>query len=182
VTIEVRQDDLRGWIREHTPRLLAVARGFATGDVEAEDILQEVWWRAALRASMRAPEVPLGAWLVAVTLNVGRDHLRRSKRRALLMRLWGGEAGPVTPSVDPVHEGSALWRAVGELPALQREVVILRVVEGVSTGEAAVLLGRAEGTVKASLSRALARLRRQFDREGRGVVEVTMPDPEGAPQ
>jgi RNA polymerase sigma-70 factor (ECF subfamily) len=182
VTLEVRQDELRRQIREYTPRLLAVARGFATGDVEAEDILQEVWWKVARRGERRPSEVPLGAWLVAVTLNVGRDHLRRTRRRDLLMRLWGGVAGTTPPAQDPVHEGSALWRAVGELPALQREVVILRVVEGVSTSEAASILGRAEGTVKASLSRALSRLRRQFDREGRGVVEVAMPDPGGVPQ
>lgn len=159
--------ELRDWIREYTPRLLAVARGLASGETEAEDIVQEVWWRAAQRAADRAPEVPLGAWLVAVTLNVGRDHRRRALRRAGILRWWGGGPRSTPPPVDPLHEGSRLWRVVGELPRLQREVVILRVIEEMSTAETAVMLGRAEGTVKASLSRAMERLRRELGEEVR---------------
>jgi len=162
VTAPVWPAELREWVREHTPRLLAVARGFATGETEAEDILQEVWWRAAQRAADRAPGVPLGAWLVAVTLNVGRDHRRRAMRRAGLLRLWETPTAVTPPAPDPIHEGSRLWSVVGSLPRLQREVVILRVIEGLSTAEAAEMLGRAEGTVKASLSRAMERLRREL--------------------
>jgi len=163
VTSPVWPAELREWIREHTPRLLAVARGFASGEVEAEDILQEVWWRAARRAADRAPGVPLGAWLVAVTLNVGRDHQRREQRRARLFQLWGAKSEATPPPADPVHEGSRLWRVVGALPRLQREVVILRIIEELSVEETATMLGRAEGTVKASLSRAMARLRREVE-------------------
>lgn len=140
-----------------------MARGLASGETEAEDILQEVWWRAAQRANERATGVPLGAWLVAVTLNVGRDHQRRTRRRAGLLRLWGGLESITPPPADPMHEGSILWRVVGELPRLQREVVILRIVEELSIAETATTLGRAEGTVKASLSRAMARLRREME-------------------
>jgi RNA polymerase sigma-70 factor (ECF subfamily) len=170
VTSPVWPAELREWIREHTPRLLAVARGFASGETEAEDILQEVWWRAARRACDRAPGVPLGAWLVAVTLNVGRDHRRRSERRRRLFLLWGGEGQVAPPPADPIHEGSRLWSVVGSLPRLQREVVILRVIEELSTEATATMLGRAEGTVKASLSRAMEKLRKELG-EGRADVE-----------
>ena len=165
MTLEVWPAELRAWIREHTPRLLSVARAFAAQETEAEDILQEVWWRAARRASSRPAEIPLGAWLVAVTLNVGRDHARRRKRRARLFSIWGPPTAGITAAAEPLHEGTRLWRAVGELPTLQRDVVILRVIEGRSIGETAGSLGRTEGTVKGSLARALATLRAQFDQE-----------------
>lgn len=167
MTLDVWPAELRDWIREFTPRLLAVARAFADGDTEAEDLLQEVWWKAAQGATSRADGVPLGAWLVAVTVNVGRDHLRRQRRRRLLLALWGGgeRAAPIAPS--PVHKETKLWRAVGALPTLQREVLILRVVEELSVAETAAALGRAEGTIKVSLHRALTHLRKHFDEEGR---------------
>jgi RNA polymerase sigma-70 factor (ECF subfamily) len=169
VTLQVWPGELRQWIREYTPRLLAVARAFADGDTEAEDLLQEVWWKAAQGAASRAGGVPLGAWLVAVTVNVGRDHLRRQRRRRLLLILWSGGEKVTHPAPPPIHEGTRLWRAVGSLPILQRDVLILRVVEEFSVAETAAVLGRAEGTIKVSLRRALTRLRAHFDEEGRWI-------------
>jgi len=154
--------ELRCWIRDYTPRLLAVAEAYASGPVEAEDLLQEVWVRAFTHAPGRSPGVPLLAWLTVVTINAGRDHRRRVRRREQLQRLAAPFAlTTIRPVPMPgLHPRSRLWFAVGQLPALQREVVILRIVEGLSTAEVARVLGRAEGTVKASLSRALASLRR----------------------
>jgi RNA polymerase sigma-70 factor (ECF subfamily) len=51
---------------------------------------------------------------------------------------------------------------VAELPPLQQRVVTLRIIEGLSTAETAAVLDRAEGTVKASLWRALQRLRSEL--------------------
>ena len=177
MTLDVWPAELRDWIREHTPRLLAVARSFAANDVEAEDLLQEVWWRAARSARSRAEGVPLAAWLVAVTVNVGRDHLRRERRRRVLMVFWGGGERTAAPASAPLHEGTKLWLAVASLPALQRDVLILRVVEEFSIAETAAALGRAEGTVKASLHRALMRLRAHFDEEGRWIPVTTPTTP-----
>ena len=53
----------------------------------------------------------------------------------------------------------ALMDAVLELSERQREVVLLRLVEGRSTAEAAELLECAEGTVKATLHQATLKLR-----------------------
>jgi len=177
VTLVVADAELREWIREHTPHLLAVARSFADGAAGAEDLLQEVWWRASVRAPHRAPGVPLRAWLVAVTVNVGRDHLRRERRRRLLLAFWGGGGSTTAQATPPTWDGTLLWRAVGELPALQRDVLILRVIEELSIGETAAALGRAEGTVKASLHRALGRLRAHFDEEGRWIPVTTPATP-----
>ena len=177
MSLRVSHADLGEWPREPPPHLPAFARSLASGASEAEDLLQEVWWRAAVHASARAPGVPLRAWLVAVTVNVGRDHLRRERRRRLLMAFWGGGEAAATPPTTPVHEGTRLWRAVASLPALQRDVLILRVVEELSITETAAALGRAEGTIKASLHRALMRLRAHFDEEGRWIPVTTPATP-----
>jgi RNA polymerase sigma-70 factor, ECF subfamily len=149
-------------MREHSARLLAVAQAFAAEETEAEDVLQEAWIRAYHAAPSRPEGMPVLAWLTVITLNAGRDHERRRARRRRLARIWGGATfGSVVPPAEStsLHPRSRLWLAVGALPNLQRDVLILRVVDGCSTAETARLLDRAEGTVKASLSRALTKLR-----------------------
>lgn len=162
--------DIAEWIRLYTPRLLGVARAFAYGPDEAEDILQEVWITAHEKAHMRPAGSPLGAWLYTLTLNEGRSRLRRFHRRARLRELWSLDLGPreehaSVPGVGEELARSRLWREVARLPILQREALLLRVVEGMNTRETAEILDRADGTIKASLHRALKALRRELQEE-----------------
>jgi RNA polymerase sigma-70 factor (ECF subfamily) len=156
--------DLPAWIRQFTPQLLGVARAFASGDEEAEDLLQELWIIAHESAHRRPTDAPLGAWLHAILLNIGRTRWRRRRRRERLMSLWGPstsqhDESTVEDDIDGSILRGSLWRDVAALPSLQRQVVLLRIVEDVSTARTAALLSRAEGTVKASLHRALRTLR-----------------------
>lgn len=162
------RSELAEWIRLYTPRLLPVARAFADGADEAEDLLQEVWIIAFERARERRPGTPLDAWLYIVTVNVGRDRARRRARRQRLRAWWRAEfahsagAGPVL-DVPAALRHAALWHCVAELPRLQREVLLLRVVDDLTIADTASALGRAEGTVKASLHRALSKLRSSLE-------------------
>lgn len=164
-TADARQ--IRELITEYTPRLLPVAAAFAEGDMEAEDILQDVWIHVSRNLHRRPPEAPLGAWLYRITLNVGRSHRRRRRRReGLRIGRWGWwnreTDGDLPPTIEGEQAKSRIWQTIADLPALQKEVVLLRVVEERSTAEVAEILGRAEGTVKASLHRALGRLRSEI--------------------
>ena len=152
------------WIDQFGPRLLPVARAFASGSDEAEDILQEVWIIAAHKSRLRPPGTPIRTWLYTVTLNVGRSMARTRQRRANLLGLWHRSANEADAEGEPTCISDELnrlrlWREVARLPGLQRKVVLLRIIEGMSTREAAQALGRSEGTVQASLSRATGRLR-----------------------
>lgn len=159
--------ELPALIRQHTAQLLGVVRAFATDDTEAEDLLQDVWMIAAYKRHVRPHTMPIGAWLHVIALNCGRAHQRRARRRRWLLGLWSADlpamvTAAATPSVAQELRKAALWRAVAELPALQRQAVLLRVVEDRSTRETAECLGLAEGTVKASLHRALKKLRNRL--------------------
>ncbi|MEZ4414281.1 MAG: RNA polymerase sigma factor [Gemmatimonadota bacterium] len=159
--------EFRTLMAEYTPRLLPVAASFADRETEAEDILQEVWIQVSRTMDRRPPDAPLGAWLYRITLNVGRSHRRRRRRReGLRIGQWGWWSRDRDETRVPTIEGAQakkrIWQAIADLPDLQKEVILLRVVEERSTAEVAQILGRAEGTVKASLHRALGKLRNEI--------------------
>lgn len=161
----LNERELAALIRVHTPQLFGVVRSFTADDDEAEDVLQDVWLVVAKEAHKRAIGAPIGAWLHTVALHHACSQLRGVRRRRWLLLRWPTALRPEhdetrVPSLPDALARAALWRAVADLPALQRETVLLRVVDGLSTREAAAQLGRAEGTVKASLHRALLTLRR----------------------
>ncbi len=157
--------ELRELMREYTPRLLPVALAFADEETEAEDILQNVWIDVSKNLTMRPPDAPMGAWLYKITLNEGRSLRRKQKRREAILSgvfgWWNRERDDTrSPSLEVEQSKLRMWQAIADLPALQREVLLLRVVDERSTSEVAQILDRAEGTVKASLHRALSRLRK----------------------
>jgi RNA polymerase sigma-70 factor (ECF subfamily) len=156
--------DVSMWIREFTPQLIGVARAFADDADEAEDLLQELWISAHRKAEFRPRNAPIGAWLHSILLNIGRTRWRRRRRRERLLSLWNPEfrrhdESATDTDVDGAIQRGRLWRDVAALPELQRQVLLLRVVDDLSTSQTAARLGRAEGTVKASLHRALNALR-----------------------
>ncbi|MEO8622159.1 MAG: RNA polymerase sigma factor [bacterium] len=164
--------DVSEWIRRFTPQLLGVARAFAQDEDEAEDLLQELWIAAYERAHERAPNAPLSAWLHTLVLNIGRTRWRRRRRRERLFALWGrserSHDGTHAPGISEALLRAQLWRSVAELPDLQRRVLLLRIVEDMSTAQAAAVLGLAQGTIKASLHRALKALRQTFEANDNG--------------
>lgn len=154
-----------------SPRLLAVARRYAADGDEALDLVQQVWLRAFERRDAFTGRGPLVGWLLAIVRNVGLDAVRGRRareERVIAVPAAGAQdaAGRGGPShtrppdqaLERVELGRALTDALLELPERQRDVVVLRLVEGRSVRETAAAMGCAEGTVKASLHHALARL------------------------
>jgi RNA polymerase sigma factor (sigma-70 family) len=98
----------------------------------------------------------LGAWVATVALNVSRSGVRRKMAERRARQRLGS---PPTTTPDRSHgEAVDIERAVAELPRRQREVVVLRYLLDLNTGETATTLRINEGTVKSELSRARAAL------------------------
>jgi RNA polymerase sigma-70 factor (ECF subfamily) len=166
---DLAEPTIREWIREYAPQLLAVAQSFATEAQEAEDLVQETWVIAFQKFNRRPPDGAILSWLHSITLNLGKGLAKRRKRRSLLRRQWATEMPKLAtevndPSISRHLANRRLWNCIAELPELQRQCVLLRVVEGMTTAEAAQAMGRAEGTVKASLHRGLEKLRNELEK------------------
>jgi RNA polymerase sigma-70 factor, ECF subfamily len=143
-------------VHEHSPRLLIHLRRYAVAESDTHDLLQEVWLRAYRKRRTFEGRGSFFGWLLMVVRTVGLAAVGKRAREPRTEALR--DVGSVTPRTDAALLHEALRTAVLELPDRQRDVVLLRLVEGRSTAETARLLQCAEGTVKATLHHATRRL------------------------
>jgi RNA polymerase sigma-70 factor, ECF subfamily len=121
---------------------------------DAEELTQQVFADAASALARSEPPRSMRAWLYAVAERRLIDELRRRKRAAEAIDLLGSGLD----RTDDAH-CDAVGDAVARLPLVQRQIVVLRVVEGRTYGEIAAAVGCNESACKMRLSRALRRLR-----------------------
>lgn len=123
-------------------------------------VAQELAQEALLKLCANWPKVrrhdrPV-AWLYAVAFNGARSwrRRRRAERRAYAQVL------DRKPQLPDAEDAVLLRAAVADLPARQREAVILRYFLQLTTAESAEVMSCATGTVRALTSQALVALRR----------------------
>jgi RNA polymerase sigma-70 factor, ECF subfamily len=143
---------------------------------DAADATQEVYVRVVRSVLAFRGESAFGTWLHRVTVNVCATALRRRgdlRARGQVAGRTGFDEPEVVgriPAVEDVETTVAArdsarraTAAIAALPPDARTVVVLRDVHGLTTKEAAVMLGISEGAVKVRLHRAHARLRELID-------------------
>lgn len=133
-----------------------------TDDETAEDITSQVFikaWENLDRYKIR--KSPFISWLYRIARNAVIDHYRTRKETLALE-----EVSPVQvsadESLDEVLEmqfvSHELRLAMQQLTEEQRQVLILKFVDGLSTPEITKLMGKRQGAVRALQMRALQRL------------------------
>jgi RNA polymerase sigma-70 factor (ECF subfamily) len=132
---------------------------------DAEDLTQLVFVKA-LDALPRyeARGITFGGWLFRLARNTVIDHVRTRHEHADLdaaIGQAGPEAGPdeVTVTRADLDEVAV---ALAALTEEQRDAITLRFFAGLSAREAAVVMGKQEGTIRGLQFRAIAALRRQL--------------------
>jgi RNA polymerase sigma-70 factor (ECF subfamily) len=122
---------------------------------DADDLTQTVFLRLLTKLDHYEPrERPFEVWLLRVTRNAALDELRR--RRVKRAEPVGQLA---VPAADGLGAATPLFTALASLPMSQREVVVLRLVVGLSAAETASRLERTEASVNILYLRARATLR-----------------------
>jgi RNA polymerase sigma-70 factor, ECF subfamily len=123
------------------------ARSIVRNDHDAEDVVQQVFTRMLTAIqNYEQRSVPFSAWLLRITHNMAIDYLRR--RTPICEE--PEKAVVEEPRMDSFEAGQlrdALRDALSELPELQREIVVLRHLGGLSPREIADRLGRSEDSV-----------------------------------
>jgi len=132
----------------------------------AEDLTGQTFLQA-LQAIDRYEErgIPFRVWLLRIARNLATNHWR--SRRNHLSGNNGSENGGPFPSPELLCEakqlGEEVWRAVRHLRGDQRQVIILRFLDGLSYADVAQVLGKSIGAVRVIQYRALSALRRALE-------------------
>jgi len=153
-------------VRRYQGAAYAVARGVTGHHEDAEDAVQDAFATALRRLEECRDPKKFAGWLLAIARNTARNVVRRESLRV---------AEPVPqdvrsslPGPDAEAELAELRRdleaALAELPAMQREIVLLYDLEGWKHDEIAERLGVPSGTVRSHLHFARKALRERLSK------------------
>lgn len=129
----------------------------------AEDVAQNALLRAYRALPGFRGQSSLDTWFYRILVREAYRH----RRWQAVRRLFGAGADEAPEPLDDRPQGDPVLRrriaaALENLTSSQREAFVLVHLEGVSVAETASILGKAVGTVKSHLHRALESLRREL--------------------
>lgn len=141
----------------------------------AEDLFQETWVRVLDRGHQYDGRSKFETWLFSIARHLVIDLHRRKRPQSLEALTESGENPVQVPAggasaldLATAHEEQAgLLESLKRLPAILREVLLLRFQEDLKLEEIAVVLAVPVGTVKSRLYRGLEQLR--------GLIEGVQP-------
>ncbi len=171
---EIAAQEFESVVADHRAQIFRFLLA-STRDVDlAETLTQDCFLKAHRNWAGFRGESSALTWLMRIAINLQKDHWRNRR-----LQFWRhtrsnsvdlDEASEWLPSGDRSAEQRILAKekvaqigtAVERLSERQRTVFLLRYVEELELKEIAQTTGMGEGTVKAHLSRALARIRNEF--------------------
>lgn len=139
---------------------------------EAEDLTADVFIKVFEKiGSYQFRGVPFTAWLFRIAHNHLIDHVRSCPRQPLvpLEAIAELKETATLQELDRRLTIEQLTSALAQLTSEQRQVVILRFIEGLSIADTAQAMGKTEDAVKKLQARGLASLKRVLEREERAV-------------
>jgi RNA polymerase sigma-70 factor (ECF subfamily) len=147
----------------HLDAAFNYARWLTRNDAEAEDLVQDACVRAMRFFGSFRNGNPR-AWLFTIVRNTWFSRVSRAPALAQAGTLEDEYVDPPDGALDPEeqllqqHAVARVRRALEQLPADAREVLVLREMEGLSYKEIAAVLQVPIGTVMSRLARARERL------------------------
>ncbi len=144
--------------------LLAFVRRRVRRHEDAEDIVEQAFYKALVAVGRRDLSVPFNAWLFHLTGNLVTDFYRAQRPAAQSTAPPDSESSAEDRVLEPYLD-DRLIDALAALTARQRWVIRLRFFDGLTYGEVAQRLGCIEGAVRAVQMRALHALREALDTE-----------------
>jgi RNA polymerase sigma-70 factor (ECF subfamily) len=154
---QARLDDL---YRTYGDETYGLAYSLLGSRHEAEDATQEAFLNAGRSLAHGTKPVEPRAWLLAIVRNVCRRRFRERAQRSIEVPL------DAELRAQPTSEGpraAEIQTALAHLPPAQRDVLLLRELEGRSLAEISRRLSLSETAVSALLFRARAAVREELE-------------------
>jgi len=161
----------RGLVERYQNKLYHVIYGMVRNQEDARDLTQDAFIKAFKSISSFRAEAKFYTWIYRIGMNLAIDHLRKRKRRdhtefdeQIAARDSQGQVAEIhqtdspRKSIERKQIYSAIMSALETLPEQQKQVVLLRELEGLSYKEIADIVGIPEGTVMSRLYYARKKL------------------------
>ena len=160
-------------------KIFQLALRYMHNHEDAEEVVQDVLLKVFRKIGMFRGDSALSSWIYRITFNTAMSRLRRT-RATRLAEVTDIELGATLRGDDAAAHDPADWSqmadeamlrremrerlvaAVGDLPEIYREPVILRDLKGLSTEEASIKLNVKDQTLKSRLHRGRALLRERL--------------------
>lgn len=158
-----------GLVRSFQSRIFNLAYRILNNFDDADEATQEIFVKAHRSIDDFEGRCKFGTWLYTVGVNVCRNRLRQTKRRAefevrsldnidapgsLQMEASTSARDCPDRQLERVELMTLVEKCIAELPVEFAEVIVMRDVQGMSYEEVAIALDCSLGTVKSRLSRA----------------------------
>jgi RNA polymerase sigma-70 factor (ECF subfamily) len=189
------RDLFREVVAAYQGPMVRFARTFLPTQAAAEEVAQEAWIGVIRGLDRFEARSSFKTWLFRIVANQARTKGERERRSVPLSALQD-ELADDGPSVDPERfagpAGRGQWarppdpwdeqpetaavasvtlqalrETIDQLPENQRRVLVMRDVEGLTSGEVRGLLGLSEGNQRVLLHRARSKLRAALEEERR---------------
>lgn len=172
----VREGDTtayRGLVEKYQQRVYGLIYGMVRNREDARDLTQEAFVKAYNNLDSFRLESSFYTWLYRIAMNVTIDFIRKRKRRATSGFDEGIASRDDDGGISEIHHQDSPSRAlerkqlygrimdaISRLPEDQRQVLLLREVEGLAYKEIAAIMDIPEGTVMSRLYYARKKLQK----------------------
>lgn len=168
----LRKGDARAFeemVIRYQHRVFGVALRMLGRRAEAEEVAQEAFLRAHRSVGGFRGDAKLSTWLYAITSRLCLNRLASADRRRVrhdeeALARAADEGASATDQLERREREAAVHRAIAELSAERRLVLVLCDLEGLSYEEIAHALEMPVGTVRSRLHRARMDLREKLEK------------------
>jgi RNA polymerase sigma-70 factor (ECF subfamily) len=176
------EDAFVSLVSRYNASLLRLARVYVPSDAVAEEVVQETWIGVVRGLDRFKGRSSLKTWLYCILVNRARSAGRKERSHLLVLEPESAvDSSRFDPSgawADPLESwadaddrlvagtwSKCLIEALEGLPRLQREIVILRDVEGLASDDVCEVFGISQGNQRVLLHRGRSRLRAVLETE-----------------
>ena len=154
----------RKLVEQHEQQVRATVFGMLGDRPEAVDVAQEVFIRFYKSINNFKGDASLGTYLTRIAINLSLNELKRRKRSTWLTFFKGDEEKEIqiedtNANPERTDTREMVNKALQLLDPDFRAVVVLRMIDGYSVKETAVMLDLPEGTVASRLARGQKKLK-----------------------